>query len=174
MPSGFSAFMDAVKSPALKAVAAHWGEARGGNLMPSWSDLNPAKIAPHLRIVWSYRFDSGSDQFFGRLVGERLNKIIDGKFSGVALSALHPPDTAKWVDTLCRRAITTPALYAYSGEILVHQDLRLPGERIVMPLAANKHSADGVLGATDCVVPLGERASLVAPQEAAETWISLK
>src|SRR3954465_4379193 len=39
--SDFGAFRNRIKSPALRALADDWNEARGARKMPCWSDINP-------------------------------------------------------------------------------------------------------------------------------------
>ena len=141
--------------------------------MPSWSDLNPADIAPHLPIVWSYKYDGEQTQFFGRLAGDRITKAIAKNFRGLPLSELHPAETAQWVDAICRRVATEPAMYSYSGEIFAHKERKLTGERIILPLSSDGTNGDGVLGATDCPIPFQEPGVLIAPIDSGHRWVSL-
>src|SRR6185437_2924002 len=66
----FETFLRAIASPALRDVALHWDAARGGyKQMPARQDIDPTAIAPHLPIVWLWRYDRETDTYrlaFGR------------------------------------------------------------------------------------------------------------
>lgn len=168
-----SAFEGAIRSPALRTIAAHWISIRADQPIPSWSGLRPAEIAPHLPIVWSYHFDRATGEFSGRLAGERIGKHLKTSFKGARLADLHSPETSAWVNRLCFMVATKPALYAYSGDIFEKDGRRFPGERITMPLSSNGQDCDGVLGATDCPHLWGDRALFLPPVPAAERWFLL-
>ena len=44
--------------------------------MPAWQDIKPARIAAQLPIIWSYSYDQGTDEFTGRLAGDRIVQVF--------------------------------------------------------------------------------------------------
>src|SRR5689334_23181476 len=56
-PMSYALFRAAITEPALLQIAAHWHAARGDRLMPAWRDIDACALAPHLPIVWSWRYD---------------------------------------------------------------------------------------------------------------------
>ena len=142
----FDSFFSALTSPALKAIAAHWHEARGDDPMPRWERLRPARIAPHLTLVWAYRFDRASGDFFGRLAGERVMRAFEKNFRGLPLDEVLPAKIAARSRQMMRRVVTEPALHYVRGD-LFRQGLRtVEGERIALPLAGD--DGGGILGAS--------------------------
>src|ERR1700742_769655 len=170
----YSDFERAIKSEALKQVAAHWNEVRQGRLMPRWADIKPSSIAAHLSIVWSFRYDAAKDEFTGRLVGERIARHIGKDFRGLSLADAYPPDAVPWVMRLFKRVVTAPALYTFSGTVFTQMGRSGFGERILLPLSSDGARADGVLGATLLHDASGMALSLVAPpRDDASSWFAL-
>ena len=85
----FREFCQTIESPALRAVALHWDEARRAKKMPSWQDLQPKAIATYLPVVWAYKFDAQSDEFIGRLAGDRIARAYGKSFRGLTLAQIH-------------------------------------------------------------------------------------
>src|SRR6516225_8995664 len=92
----FDEFERAIHSPHLKAVARHWNEARGAGLMPAWQDLKPSRISGQLSIIWSYIYDPSTDEFRGRLAGDRIVQVISRNIRGLSLKDVHP-ETFPWL-----------------------------------------------------------------------------
>ena len=80
-----AAFFDAIGSADLKQIAAHWREAKGARSMPSWNDIRPSAIAAQLPIFWSYKYDPATEEFTGRLAGERITRMFGKDFRGMPL-----------------------------------------------------------------------------------------
>ncbi|MGH6827626.1 MAG: PAS domain-containing protein [Rhizomicrobium sp.] len=146
----FPDFCQTIASPALKAVALHWHEARGARKMPAWQDIKPKAIAPYLPIVWCYRFDAATGEFIGRLAGDRIARAYGKSFRGLPLVQAHAsPERFAVAYALFQRVISEPAIFRGRGRIFQQQDRFQSGERIVLPLAGDGKAGDGVFGATE-------------------------
>ncbi|HET7085865.1 MAG TPA: PAS domain-containing protein [Rhizomicrobium sp.] len=144
----FEAFEASILSQGLKAVAGHWNSARGARRMPGWQDLRPSAIAKQLPMVWVYAYDPATDDFIGRLGGEAINRIFGRNIKDARLSELSAIiDRDKLIARL-KRVMQEPALVSSVGPMFVRDDYSGAGERIIMPLAADRQNADAVLGAT--------------------------
>jgi len=145
----FEALESTIRSPALRSVARHWAEARGSRRMPGWGDIRPSRIVRQLPIVWSYIYDRSSDTFTGRLAGDRIEEIFGKPFRQMPLSEIFPASEYQDVFQRAKRVVCEPALYR--GEGLVFRQLNKfgYGERILLPLAADGASGDGILGCTE-------------------------
>lgn len=141
--------LEAIASPALKAVAEHWFSARAKKLMPSWNDLNPKAMAPQLPLVWSLKYDPATGGFTGRLAGDRIARLIGKGFRGLPLEQAQTPQAFGAMQPLLRMVVTEPATYLGSGNIFRYEDAFLAGERLLLPLAADGIHPDGLLGATE-------------------------
>ena len=170
----FSEFEAWIKAPALRQVAAHWQEARQGRAMPSWSDLKPSRIAAHLSSVWSFRYDPETDDFTGRLVGERIGRHIGRDFRGLRLAEAYPPEAVGWASRVFHRVVREPALYGHLGVMFTQMEQPGSGERIILPLSSDGRKADGLLGATLFENMRSGPITLVPPNESAERWVALK
>ena len=164
----FDQFQRAIVSPALKNVAAHWNAARGGRLMPAWSDIKPAAIAQQLPIVWSYRYDPATATFVGRLAGEKITRLIGKGFHGLPMSEAYPGEEYPYVLERKRRVVEEPCLARQQGVVHRQVDRVGVGERIVLPLSDTGDRADGILGATEYKIT---RRSLVREASGViDTW----
>ena len=169
----YADFERAIASPALKDVAMHWNAVRQGRRMPRWTDIIPSRIAAHLSLVWSFKYDAARDIFTGRLVGERIARHIGKDFRGLSLAEAYPVDALPWVAVLFKRVVSEPALYAHAGPLFHQMGRPHPGERILLPLSEDGAAADGVLGATVLHEATAMPLTLMAPDHASEHWFSL-
>jgi hypothetical protein len=144
----FLAFLARIQASALIAIARYWGEARNGKRMPAWHDIDPVKIAPHLPIVWSWRYDRTTDTFTGRLAGDAINRAFGKSLRGVKLQDFFSAEGFPKVYQRHMRVIGEPAFSRDHGAVFHHVDGVGVGERIVMPLAEDGEHADGIFGAT--------------------------
>jgi hypothetical protein len=146
----FVEFCQSIASPALRAVAQHWDDVRGAKKMPSWEDIQPKAIAPHLPVVWAYKFDSASDEFIGRLAGDRIERAYGKSFHGLTLGQIHTaPERYKQGRAMLLRVISEPAIFCGHGRILQDRQEFHSGERLILPLSTDGVSGDGVFGATE-------------------------
>ncbi len=139
--------------------------------MPRWTDIKPSRIAHHLSLVWSFKYEAG--EFSGRLVGERIARHIGKDFRGLSLADAYPPDALPWVTTLFRRVVREPALCAQSGPLFHQMGQAHAGERILLPLSEDGIVADGILGATILHEATSMPLTLVAPDPKTERWFSI-
>lgn len=146
---GFAAFRSRITSPALLAIADHWQEARGDALMPSWSQIRPSCIAPHLTQVWCFKYDRVADQFTARLAGNRITAGFNKSFRGTPLKELHPATTVEGIHAVLWRLVQEPCLHRSSGSLFRVENHVVEGERIALPLADDGHTGDGALGASE-------------------------
>ena len=145
----FEAFETVIVSPALKAVARHWNEARGSRGMPGWSDIKPSAIAAQLPIVWAYKYDPATGSFTQRLAGNRITSIFGRSGRGVPIADMYPPKDFPIAHARFRKVVGTPAFMRGIGVMFRHLDRYGSGERIMMPLAEDGLHADGIIGATE-------------------------
>lgn len=147
--ASFTLFRSRIVSPALRAIADHWLAARGDKRMPSWSDLSPSAMAPHLTKIWSFKYDRAADEFYARLAGNRIMVGFGRSFRGTALKDLHRLDIYERCHANQKRIVTEPAAYRGTGKLFKAGDQIVSGERIVLPLASDGCQGDGTLGATE-------------------------
>lgn len=169
----YADFERAIASPALKDVAMHWNAVRQGRRMPRWTDIIPSRIAAHLSLVWSFKYDAARDIFTGRLVGERIARHIGKDFRGLSLAEAYPADALPWVAVLFKRVVSEPALYAHAGPLFHQMGRPHPGERILLPLSEDGTAADGILGATVLHEATAMPLTLMAPDPKTECWFSI-
>lgn len=149
----FETFVSDIESPALRALARHWSDARGAKPMPSWDDLSSAALAPHFKLLWGYQFDRQRGDFTGRLAGQHVRDGLAPKFCGAKLEDIHPPQVLMDVRAFLGKVVATPGVGRCSGRLFTIGDHTVTGERLALPLATNGISADGILGASDYVYP---------------------
>ena len=141
-------FFAAIASSDLKKVAQHWQDARGTAVMPGWNDIQPARIAAQLPMLWVYRYDRDTDLFTGRLAGHNIESVFGQSFQGTPMTEIYPPEDYPRLFARAKRVTCEPAFYRGEGMVFRHVDHYGHGERIMMPLAADGATGDGVLGAT--------------------------
>jgi hypothetical protein len=144
----FAVFEQAIRSPALRIVAGKWNVARGARAMPDWNDIRPHELAPHLGMIWSYRYDRARDVLTGRLAGDQIEQIFKKSFRNTPMDQLYPPDQFPRMFARFRRIVCEPSLYLEDGKVFQFVDHFGFGERIAMPLARDGVTGDGIIGAT--------------------------
>jgi len=145
---GFEPFLAAIKADSLRTVALHWRAVRRGRRMPAWRDIDPVALGPHLPIVWSWKYDRAADDFVGRLSGEEITRAFGRSLRGAKHADIFPRDRNRKVFDWHRRVVTEPALAHGEGLVFSHVGRLGIGERIIMPLAEDGSTGDGIFGAT--------------------------
>jgi hypothetical protein len=170
----FADFRGRITSPALVAIADHWQEARGAALMPSWSQIRPSCIAPHLTRVWSFRYDRDEDEFTARLAGNRIMAGFGKSFRGTPLKELHASPVLEKVHANLLRLVLEPCVYRSTGKLFQQGVYTSEGERIALPLASDGSHGDGALGASEYdPVPAAVAGEPVILMHDIEEWHSL-
>jgi hypothetical protein len=133
-----------MQSVVLKQILRHWDSARGGNLMPSFEQLQLSSLPDPIRRIWVYRYEGG--RFTGRLADDKISKDIGKNFHNLPLEEAHTAATYLWVHRVLTRTVTEPAIYRSSGTLYRQAGRLIAGERIALPLAGDGITGDGVLG----------------------------
>jgi len=149
----FESFLASIESPALRDVARHWHQARGARRMPGWKDIDPAAIAPHLSIVWAWKYHRDTDTFTGRLSGEEISAVFGKSVRGAVMREYFSPSQYDVIFACYKQVVTEPALMHGGGPVFGHVERQGTCERIILPLAADGAEGDGILGATHYQLP---------------------
>jgi len=137
-----------LQEPSLREIVRFWGKARGDRRCPAWRDIDPVALAPHLPILWAWRWDETEQTFIGRLAGEAIIDVLGPGFRGTRLEDYFTGRRGPIVMSRYRRIISEPAAMCNQGRICSHSGRVVGGERIVLPLAEDGQHGDGVFGAT--------------------------
>jgi len=146
----------AIQSPALKVVFAHWLDARGDRTMPAWRNIDAAKIGKHLPMVWAWRFDFALGTFIGRLAGEEIVSVLGKEIRGRPLEQCFPADAAQVVLERYKTVMIGPRIMHTTGHVHMKTGRHGIGERIVLPLGEDGVHGDGVIGATQYRLNIGD------------------
>ena len=144
----FQDFLAVIQAAELRAVALHWNAVRGARRMPGWKDIDPAVIAPYLRLVWSWKYDGASDTFTGRLAGDAIVEAFGESLRGKPMDEFFRGRQYERIFARHKRVVAEPAFAHGSGPVFIHAGRHGRGERIIMPLAADGVHGDGIFGAT--------------------------
>jgi hypothetical protein len=144
----FEAFFARIDSQDLRAVADHWRSARAACLMPAWRHIDPLALGPNLKIIWSWKYDRAANRFVGRLSGEEITRAFGKSMRGAKHEEFFPADERERVFRQHRRIVDEPAFALGTGKVFAHVGRVGVGERIILPLAEDGVTADGILGAT--------------------------
>jgi hypothetical protein len=144
----YALFRAAISEPALLEIAAYWNKVRGARRMPAWRDIDAYALAPHLPIIWAWRYDFTRDTFVGRLAGEEINAMLGVSIRGKTMEECFAPDVVAVVRERYRAVMDGPSFMFSYGKVFANAGRSGHGERIVLPLADDGVHSDGVLGAT--------------------------
>jgi hypothetical protein len=147
--SDLQSLQSAIQSTALKAVHAHWRDARKGRRIPAWRDIDATVIGKYLPLVWAWRFDAVQGVFIGRLAGEEIVAVLGTEIRGRPLQQCFPADAGQVVHDRYKAVIAKPALMHTTGHVHMATQRHGIGERLVMPLSDDGITGDGVLGVTE-------------------------
>jgi len=144
----YAEFTTVIQSEHLRAVAHHWNEARNNRPLPGWNDIKPSQMPGQLKYIWVYRYDRATRLFTGRLAGNVIEQVFGKSFRGTPMTEIYPPSDYPRLYARAERVVCEPAFYHGEGRVFRHLDRIGNGERIMLPLADDGHTGDGVLGAT--------------------------
>ncbi|MDB5359410.1 MAG: hypothetical protein JWO51_707 [Rhodospirillales bacterium] len=158
----FQPLETAIQSTALKAVFAHWLDARSDRPMPAWRNIDAAAIGKYLPMVWAWRFDFAQGTFIGRLAGEEIVAVLGKEIRGRRLEQCFPADATQLVLDRYKAVMTGPRIMHTTGHVHMKTGRHGIGERIVLPLSEDGITGDGVLGATEYRLNIGDAKSVGA------------
>jgi hypothetical protein len=168
----FQELWTTIESDQLRAVAAHWQEARGIKDAPTFSDLRPSVMAKQLPIIWCYRYDDALGEFVGRLAGNSIARAFDRPFKNAPMSHLQKNHGHVRFADRAKRVVSERIAFRGTGLMFKQNDRYAVGERIIFPILNDAGQADSILGATMHHFD-GFWSPGTVPQDEAEQWFSL-
>jgi len=166
-------FEHAIASPSLRSIVRHWAEVRRGKRMPGWNDLRPSELKAQLSIIWSWKYDRASGEFTGRLAGERIQAVFGTNFRGAKMADAFARFDYEKAFKRHTRVVNEPGMFRGHGLVFHHLDRFDIGERIILPLADDGETGDGIFGATEFQSNFGAPPE-EAPTREAEEWFTLE
>lgn len=142
-----AAFDLPIVDPTLKALYRHWLEVRGDRPMPARRAIDPMAIGETLANLFLYTYDAAEDRFYCRLAGEQINQMVGTVCSKRFLDQIFQPPVFKIVHQRYRAIVTRPTILHMHGVVKMANDLKVPGERLVLPLADDGVTGDALVGA---------------------------
>lgn len=132
--------------PRIFEFLSAWRAARRGTMVPFRRDFDPLSIPRLLPHIWLYRYEPAAGDFVCRLAGEEVNAAWGRSIRGETLRTVvgeadHPTVFRRW-----QQIVSVPLLhYGSAVERLSALELR-SAERLLVPLASDDETVDGVLG----------------------------
>ena len=142
-----SAF-DHVGDPRLRRFLSHYLDLRNGRQIPYRNQISPLDFPDLLGIVFLYEFDPVSQDFYIRLAGDHVARMLRTARAGSKLSEVFPPDAFPIVLERYRRICLTPCVMHNIGRVFHNLGGTGTGERIAMPLLGDDGEPAFFLGAT--------------------------
>lgn len=140
--------MAAIKSPHLRILLEHYVEARGARRMPSRRDIDPLRLGPVLPIIWISDYEPAAGTFRYRLAGEKVAELWGAPVAGRLLSEFSPPERFAATNDTHLKVLRDEAALIASGAVFRCSGRVGLGERLILPLASDGVTADGLIGAT--------------------------
>lgn len=135
----------AIQDPRLRRLASYWDGLRDGRAMPRFDEIEPWQVPDLLPIMWVWRVDRSRRLLFLRLVGEEVRRVLGNWPRGAELDAVAPPASRELLRRRYEQVAYGPAILHVRGLAYVG-DLKIPAERLVLPLGADPGAADDLLG----------------------------
>ena len=129
-----------VRDPCLRRFLAHYLDLRNGRRVPYRNQISPIDFPDLLGIVFLYEFDPVSQDFYIRLAGDHVARMLRTARAGSKLSEVFPPDALP----IC----LTPCVMHNVGRVFHNLGGTGTGERIAMPLLGDDGEPAFFLGAT--------------------------
>ena len=148
-----------IVDPTLKALYRHWLEVRGDKPMPARRAIDAMAIRETLQNLFLYTYDAaapsapggapggGQDRFYCRLAGEQINQMVGTVCSKRFLDQIFQPAVFQVVHQRYRAVVTRPTILHMHGVVKMANDLKVPGERLVLPLSDDGVAGDALVGA---------------------------
>jgi len=145
-PSSAGPFDLPIVDPTLRALYRHWLDVRGDRRMPARRAIDPMAIREALPNLFLYTFDAEKNRFYCRLAGEQINQMVGTVCSKRFLDQIFAPQVFRVVHERYRAIVTRPTLLHMHGVVKMANGLKVPGERLVLPLSDAAGPDDGVTG----------------------------
>jgi hypothetical protein len=154
----------------LTALWQHWLAVRGGKAMPARRGIDPAHIPTLLPFLFVYDYHPDTSRFFCRLAGEEIFAAAGIHGAKKFIEELFQSPTLERVRERYRRVVLTPSVIHTRGLLRVASGYRIPGERLVLPLASDGVTPDGLIGATiyrrnEALSPMQAMNAPLAPEQ---------
>ena len=138
-----------IRHRSLKAVLAHWVDARGEEIMPRRSDIDPLEMVEALSSAWIYRLEDDGD-FYCRLAGSDIDRAWGRCITNHAAVDIIGPDyegrvKPRWLFMLRKPAALHQPFMKGSETKAV--------ERLVLPIANEHGKPCQVLGVSQYFYP---------------------
>jgi hypothetical protein len=137
-----------VKVPRLRMLLEHYLEVRGDRRMPSRRDIDPLRLCPVLPIIWMSDYEADAGTFRYRLAGEKVNELWGAPVAGRLLSDFSPPERFAATNESFLKVLREEAALIAHGAVFRCSGRIGLGERLILPLASDGVTADGLIGAT--------------------------
>jgi hypothetical protein len=138
-----------IRSPAARAAYEFWMSFWTAGRLPSFQDVDPAKVKKALPYLWVLKYDRASDRFAYRIAGEEVNSFFRRNMSGRPVDGSMPADLAAAFQARARRVVQTCCALHLVGKVYRSAGYEAVGERLYLPLAPSRADDGGVLGITD-------------------------
>lgn len=161
-----AAVVDTLRDERLRRLVSYWFDIRGDDAVPRRQRVDPVEIPYALSLVWLCDHLPAEQRFRYRLIGQQVRDIYAGPVVGRSLDVITDGSVLPRVSDYFQRCVQLPAVVTVTGKI--YSELARParGERVLLPLAGDGRTVDGILGATaahwDNVQPDG---SLAVPDQ---------
>lgn len=152
-----SSFNLPIVDPTLRALYRHWLVARGDKPMPARKAIDPMAIPEALPNLFLYTYDSKggaalapelpAGRFYCRLAGEQINLMVGTVCSKRFLDQIFQPSVFRVVHGRYHTIVTRPTILHMHGVVKMANDLKVPGERLVLPLGDDGVTGDALVGA---------------------------
>lgn len=116
--------------------------------MPSRRDIDALRLGPALPIIWMADYEPAADTFRYRLAGEAVNELWGVPVGGRLLSDFSPPERFTATNDSFLKVLRDEAALIASGAVFRCGGRIGLGERLILPLASDGVTADGLIGAT--------------------------
>lgn len=140
--------LPAIKTQRLRILLEHYLEIRGTRRMPSRGDIDALRLGPALPVIWMSEYEPAAGTFRYRLAGEEVNEIWGFSVAGRLLSDFVPPERFSPTNESFLKVLRDEAALIASGAVYRCSGRVGLGERLILPLASDGVTADGLIGAT--------------------------
>jgi hypothetical protein len=137
-----------IQTPRLRMLLEHYLKVRRDRRMPARCDIEPLSLGPVLPIIWISDYEPAAGTFRYRLAGEKVNELWGQPVAGRLLSEFSPPERFEATNESFLKVMREGAALIARGAVFRCSGRIGLGERLILPLASDGVTADGLIGAT--------------------------